>query len=123
MRVVSIFLDNFAEKFGKTEEEKKAIRSSTGFYIDYLDGVFRLYRLDLNFNRIYTYDGGNNGYIFDSSDYKVFWSGIRSLNEDFNEWLDLHSFTDKDMMAVGGDFFKEGVNIECDFGFYIERFK
>lgn len=37
---VKKFLEEFADKFGKSEEEKKIILNSDEFHIDYLDGVF-----------------------------------------------------------------------------------
>ena len=124
VKTTDLFLAEFADRFGNTEQEKDAIRSSTGFYMDYLDGVFCLYKQVLR-DRIYTYSGGDNdGNLLDCEDYRFFWSGLLDIQEEFKDWLNRHGFTDEDMMTLTGEFYgDEGMNVSCAFSFYSERFK
>lgn len=115
------FLNGFAERFGKTEQEKEDIRSSKSFYIDYLDGIFCLYNNPRSYD--YIYHGGNNGCIFECEDYQYLWENLKSVQGEFSTWLNDHNLTDKDLMSLTGEFFDDGIQINCSFSFYPERFK
>ena len=113
------FLESFATKFGKSEEEKEAIKSSNYFYIDYYDGIFCFYKDDG-----ITYRGGNNGNIFECEDYQYFWAYIKGSQEDFNLWMNKHHITEDDLMVVTGKYLDRGeigsseMEITCSFCFY-----
>ena len=128
MTNIKEFLNNFAEKFGKDEEEKKAIKETDRFAIDYADGVFVFCKSNKEEGDGFTitYEGGHNGCIFEDEDYHYLWDNLVLKNEEFVKWLNSHNVPEEDMMVVSGEFWtnSEGhqlSDITASFYFYDRR--
>lgn len=114
------FLKEFAEKFGRTEEEKKDILKTNKITIDYADGVFDLLHEDYETDTLsFLYHGGSNGSIFKDEDYRFVWDNLIYKDPKFACWLDGHRFTETDMMVICVDICnKDRIDVHCSFSFY-----
>ena len=113
-------LKEFADKFGKTEQEKQDIKKANKITIDYADGVLDLLYDDPETDSLYfCYHGGSNGCIFGDEDYRFIWDNIISKDAQFASWLNTHKLSETDMMVVCIDMYDhKTVDIHCSFSFY-----
>lgn len=128
MTNIKDFLDNFANIFGKNEEEKSAIKETDKFVIDYADGVFCFCKSNKEKSDDFTvtYHGGHNGCIFEDEDYKYLWNNLILKNEEFVDWLNSRNVSEEDMMVVSGEFWTDSEgrqlsDITASFYFYDRR--
>lgn len=114
------FLKEFAEKFGRTKEEKKDILETNKITIDYADGVFDFLHQDYEADTVsFLYHGGSNGSIFKDKDYRFVWDNLISKDLSFSKWLEDHKFSEFDMMVICVDIYDdERIDVHCDFSFY-----
>ena len=113
-------LKEFADKFGKTEQEKQDIKKANKITIDYADGVLDLLYDDPETDSLYfCYHGGSNSSIFKDEDYRFIWHNLILQDEKFIIWMRDHNMTEYDMMVVCIDMYDhKTVDVHCSFSFY-----
>ena len=117
---VKKFLKEFADKFGKTKQEKEDILKSNKITIDYADGVIDFLYEDPEADSLYfCFHGGSNSSIFKDEDYRFVWDNLVLQDEIFTSWMRDHNMTEYDMMVVCIDmYYDDHIDVHCSFSFY-----